>query len=252
MKIGGSTLGAHDTSLADIAAARRDGRAIVVVHGGGATISAWLGRSGVQATFVRGLRATDAATLDVVVAVLAGVVNKQLVAALNALGAPAIGLSGADSMILQARRYDEELGFVGKIHRVNPYPLEELLRLGYVPVVAPIAIESDGAGGAQLVNTNADTAAGELAAALAAEQLVFLTDVDGVLEGGSVLPELDLAHAGRLIADGIAAGGMIPKLEAAVRAAGAGCATRIVNGTREHALASALAGEGGTVVHGAG
>ncbi len=123
IKLGGSTLGAHDTSLRDIADARRDGRKIAVVHGGGAAISAWLERSGIGARFVRGLRVTDAATLEVVVAVLAGVVNKQLVAELSALGAPAIGLSGADSMILQARRYDADLGFVGKIERVNPFPL---------------------------------------------------------------------------------------------------------------------------------
>ncbi|MHB8684300.1 MAG: acetylglutamate kinase [Dehalococcoidia bacterium] len=246
VKLGGSTLGAHDTSIADIAAARRDGRQVVVVHGGGATISAWLGRSGIEPRFVRGLRVTDAATLDVVVAVLAGVVNKQLVAQLGALGARAIGLSGADSLILQARRYDEELGYVGRIQRVNSHPVEELLRLGYLPVIAPIAVESDDSAAPQLLNTNADTAAGELAAALRAERLVFLTDVDGVLDAERrVLPRLSVERAQALIADGIAAGGMVPKLEAAVRAAAAGCATRIVNGTRAGALADALSGSGG-------
>ncbi len=249
VKIGGSTLGAHDTSLADIAAARRDGGGIVVVHGGGATISAWLGRSGIQAKFVRGLRITDAATLEIVVAVLAGVVNKQLVAQLGALGAPAIGLSGADSLILQARRYDDELGFVGKVVRVNPYPIEELLRLGYVPVIAPIGIEVEDGTAAQLLNTNADTAAGELAAALHAETLVFLTDVAGVLDRERrVMPHLSVEQAQALIAEGIAAGGMIPKLEAAVRAASAGCPARIVDGTQSGALAAALSGEGGGTV----
>ncbi len=250
VKLGGSTLGAHDTSIADIAAARRGGRQAVVVHGGGAAISAWLARSGIEPRFARGLRVTDAATLEVVVAVLAGVVNKQIVAQLGALGAPAIGLSGADSLILQARRYDEALGFVGKIERVNPYPVEELLRLGYLPVIAPIAVESDDGAAPQLLNTNADTAAGELAAALHAGRLVFLTDVDGVLDGERrVLPRLSVAQARGLIAEGIAAGGMVPKLEAAVRAAGAGCSTRIVNGTRPGALAAALSdGGGGTTV----
>lgn len=246
VKLGGSTLGAHDTSIADIAAARRGGRQVVVVHGGGAAVSAWLARGGIEPRFVRGLRVTDAATLDVVVAVLAGVVNKQLVAHLGALGAPAIGLSGADSMILQARRYDEALGFVGKIERVNPYPVEELLRLGYLPVIAPIAVESDDSAAPQLLNTNADTAAGELAAALHAGRLVFLTDVEGVLDAERrVLPRLSVAQARALIAAGIAAGGMVPKLEAAVRAAGAGCATRIVAGTRPGALSGALSGSGG-------
>jgi len=245
IKVGGSTLGGHDTSLRDIADARRDGRRIVVVHGGGAAISSWLERSGIEARFAHGLRITDAATLEVVVAVLAGVVNKQLVAELSALGAPAIGLSGADSLILQARRYDPELGFVGMIHRVNPYPIQELLGLGYLPVIAPIAIETDSAQ-SQLLNTNADTAAGEIAAALHAERLVFLTDVEGVLDGERhLLGHLNAGEASALIASGVAAGGMIPKLEAAVRAAGAGCATRIVNGRTAGALARVFAGGGG-------
>jgi acetylglutamate kinase len=247
VKLGGSTLGAHDTSLRDIAAARRDGKQIAVVHGGGAQVSDWLKRTGVQARFVRGLRVTDAATLEVVVAVLAGLVNKHIVAELSALGAPALGLSGVDSMILQARRYDEELGYVGKIHRVNPSAVEELLRLGHLPVIAPIAVDT-GDAGSQLLNTNADTAAGEIAAALHAAQLVFLTDVPGVLdEQGALISQLTPESAGVLIASGVAAGGMIPKLEAAARAASAGCTTRIIDGTQSGALAVALAnGSGGT------
>jgi acetylglutamate kinase len=247
IKLGGSTLGAHDTSLRDIAAARRAGHSIVVVHGGGATISAWLERAGIEAKFVRGLRATDAASLEIVVAVLAGLVNKTLVAELSALGAPAIGISGADAMVLQARRYDEELGFVGQIERVNPYAIEELLRLGHLPVIAPIAIEADGG---QLLNTNADTAAGEIAAALKAERLVFLTDVPGVLDASKRLkPNLTAEEARALIASGVAAGGMIPKLESAVRAAAAGCATCIVDGTQPEALSAILAGrESGTTI----
>jgi len=241
IKLGGSTLGAHDTSLRDIAAARREGRPIVVVHGGGATISAWLSRAGIQPRFVSGLRVTDEASLEIVVAVLAGLVNKTLVAELSALGAPAIGLSGADSMLLQARRFDDELGYVGQVVRVNPYAVEELLRLGHLPVIAPIAIEPDGK---QLLNTNADTAAGELAAALKAECLVFLTDVEGVLdEQKRLLPHLTASEAQSLIASGTAAGGMIPKLEAAIRAVTAGCATHVVDGTREGALANVLYGE---------
>jgi acetylglutamate kinase len=241
IKLGGSTLGAHDTSLRDIAQARRDGRSIVVVHGGGATISAWLSRAGIEARFVRGLRLTDAPSLEIVVAVLAGLVNKTLVSELSSLGAPAIGLSGADSLILQARRFDEELGFVGEIVRVNPYAIEELLRLGHLPVIAPIAIEADGG---QLLNTNADTAAGEIAAALKAERLVFLTDVAGVLDAEKrLMSRLSADEARRLIAEGVAGGGMIPKLEAGIVAAASGVATRIIDGTRSGALAQALADE---------
>ena len=249
VKVGGSTLGAHDTSLRDIASARRDGQRIVVVHGGGATISAWLARAGLEARFVRGLRATDAASLDIVVAVLAGLVNKQLVGQLSALGAPAIGLSGADSLILQARAYDDDLGFVGKIVRVTPFPIDELLRLGYLPVIAPIAIDIEG-DAPQLLNTNADTAAGEIAAALRAARLVFLTDVEGVLDDDKqLLAQLTAAEAAALIEGGTAAGGMIPKLEAAVRATGAGCATRIVDGTAAGALSRVLSGAaGGTTI----
>jgi acetylglutamate kinase len=251
VKLGGSTLGAHDTSLRDIATARRSGRAIVVVHGGGAAVSDWLARSGIEPRFERGLRVTDAATLDVVVAVLAGVVNKQLVAQLAALGAPAVGLSGADGMILQARRYSDELGYVGRIERVNPFPIEELIRLGHLPVIAPIALEVDESG-AQLLNTNADTAAGEIAAALGAAQLVFLTDVAGVLDTSKhLLTNINAAEARALIASGVAAGGMVPKLEAAVRASSAGCATRIVDGTADGALASVLRGDDlGTTITG--
>ena len=243
VKLGGSTLGAHDTSLRDIAAASRDGQRIVVVHGGGATINAWLARVGIEATFVRGLRVTDAASLDVVVAVLAGIVNTQLVAELNALGAHAVGLSGADGGMLRARRFDAELGFVGQMESVDPRPLVDLLNRGYVPVVAPIAIE---AGSAQLLNTNADTAAGEIAAALHAGRLVFLTDVAAVLDAQKrPLKHLTSAEANALIGSGAAARGMIPKLEAAIRAASAGCETHIVNGTSADAVARVLAGDGG-------
>lgn len=243
VKLGGSTLGAHDTSLRDIAAARKAGRAIVVVHGGGAAVSEWLGRLGVQATFVRGLRVTDAATLDVVVAVLGGLVNKRLVAELAALGAPATGLSGADGLLLQAKTYDADLGFVGRVERVNPYPVEELLRLGHLPVIAPIGIDAT-ATPPQLLNLNADTAAGAIAAALGAERLVFLTDVEGVLDETKFLVSRLTADEARAMIDrGVAGGGMIPKLEAAIDAAAAGCATRIVDGTSAGALARALADE---------
>ena len=174
------------------------------MHGGGATVSAWLARMGIEARFVRGLRVTDAASLEVVVAVLAGLVNKQLVAELSALGAPAIGLSGADGLILQARRYDDELGFVGKIERVNPYADR-----GAAATAAPARHRADrdrarAARTSQLLNTNADTAAGEIAAALHAERLVFLTDVDGVLDADKrLLAHLTADEARALIASGV-------------------------------------------------
>jgi acetylglutamate kinase len=244
VKLGGSTLGARDTSLRDIAEARKNGQAIVIVHGGGAEISAWLAREGIEARFVRGLRVTDSRSMEIVAAVLGGLVNKRLVAELSSLGAPAMGVSGADSMILQARRFDEELGYVGEIERVNPFPIEELLRLGYLPVVAPIAVEITAPGEALLLNTNADTAAGEIAVALGARQLIFLTDVPGVMdERKALLSRLDANEARLMVDSGVVAGGMVPKLQAALRAAGSGCVTRIVDGTAASELSRTLAGE---------
>jgi acetylglutamate kinase len=241
VKLGGSTLGAHDTSLGDIADEYKRGAQQVVVHGGGAVVSEWLKRTNIEPKFVRGLRVTDAATLDVVVAVLAGLVNKQLVAQLTALGVNARGICGADESLLQAERLDPELGFVGRITHVTPEFLEAKPHGGPVPVVAPIAIEPKTG---QLLNTNADTAAGEIAAAMRASRLVFLTDVAGVLDSdGRLIEKLAAAEAQALIAAGVAGGGMIPKLEAAIRAASAGCATRIVDGTQEGALRRAIAGE---------
>lgn len=238
IKIGGSTLGSHDTSLDDIAALHAEGRRIVVVHGGGATITEWLDRHGVESRFVHGLRATDAAALDVVVAVLAGVVNKHLVAELASRGASAVGLSGADGGILRARQYDEELGFVGEVTHVDPRPLQQIVDAGSIAVMAPIGIQGDTAGvAAQLLNVNADTAAGAVAAALEAERLVFLTDVAGVLDEAQELrPELTAAEAEELLEGESVSGGMIPKLRAAIRASTAGVSTLIADGRQEGAL----------------
>ena len=249
VKIGGSTLGSHDTSLDDIAALHGEGRRIVVVHGGGATISEWLDRHGVESRFVRGLRVTDESALDVVVAVLAGVVNKHLVAELGSRGARAIGLSGADGAILRAQRYDAELGYVGEVAHVDPKPMLKIVDAGSICVMAPIAVERDrDSVAAQLLNVNADTAAGEMAAALAAEQLVFLSDVPGVLdERGELRPELTAAEANELLAGESITGGMIPKLQAAVRAASAGVSTFVADGRRAGALRKLIGESEGAV-----
>jgi acetylglutamate kinase len=246
VKLGGSTLGEHDTSLRDIADAHREGTRIGIVHGGGAAVSQWLIRVGIEPRSVRGLRVTDQATLEVVVAVLAGLVNKQVVAELGALGVAAFGTSGADGALLEAEQYDADLGFVGRITKVNAAALEAAPG---VPVVAPIAVAP---ATGQLLNTNADTAAGEIACALGAANLIFLTDVAGVLDAeGKLIERLTAAEAQALIDSGVAAGGMIPKLEAAIRAASAGASTRIIDGTQERALRRALAGEAiGTTITG--
>jgi acetylglutamate kinase len=213
VKIGGSTLGSHDTTLVDVASLHGEGRRVVVVHGGGDLVSRWLRTHGVEARFLNGLRVTEADTLDVVVAVLAGLVNKQLVAQLNALGARAVGLSGADGALLKARRARPELGFVGEITGVEQTLLQALLDGGWLPVIAPVAIEDDeGTVTGQLLNVNADTVAGEIARHLGgAAALAFLTDVGGVLDAQGRLMEQLSAGEARVLVPGHHRGGMIPR-----------------------------------------
>lgn len=243
VKIGGSTLGAHDTSLEDLVELQRRGAHVVVVHGGGPAISGWLARLDAPTRFVRGLRVTDAPALEVVTAVLAGLINKQLVAQLLVRGARAVGLSGADGGLLAAVLEDEELGFVGRLTGVDTRVLQTLLSGGFLPLVAPLALLSQAgeAGTGQLLNVNGDTVAGELAAALKAERLVFLTDVDGVRDAeGKPLRRIERAEAKALLASGVVTGGMIPKVEAALRAGDHGAAVSIVDGRQPHGLLAAL------------
>jgi len=252
VKLGGSTLGQHDTSLDDIAALYKDGHRFVIVHGGGATISEWLAKHEIESRFVRGLRVTDAAALEVVVAVLAGLVNKRLVAELAARGAGVIGLSGADGGLIRARRYDPELGFVGDVVSIDAAALTAMADGGAIVVLAPVAIEvalsgpdetASAALRPQLLNLNADTVAGQVAASIGAERLVFLTDVPGVLDGdGVVLESLSAERAQELLEAGILAGGMIPKVEAALLAASGGVQAVIVDGREAGALRAVLAG----------
>lgn len=248
VKIGGSTLGRHDTSLHDLVALQRQGRPVVAVHGGGPVISQWMQRQGLPPRFVNGLRVTDAASLDIVVAVLTGLVNKELVGRLHTLGGRAWGLSGLDAGLLQARIANPALGYVGEITQVNPEPLRALLAHGYLPMLAPLAMQeadgSDHAGGP--LNVNGDTVAGELAAALGAERLIFLTDVPGVMDAnGRVLPRLDQRRARLLLRSDVVRGGMIPKLAAGLRALeGAAAAADIVDGREPGALLNCVAGQG--------
>jgi len=245
VKIGGSTLGAHDTTLDDLALLYRQGAIPVVVHGGGKVISQWMERTGSMPRFVRGLRVTDPATLEVVVAVLAGLVNKDLVAQLQARGARAVGVSGADGGLFQARVLDPELGRVGEVVRVDPTPILTLLSRGFLPVVAPVALALDAQGNLDggLLNLNGDTAAGHLARALCASRLVFLTDVEGVLDASRrLIPRLLPEQARAMVERGIATGGMIPKLQACLTALERVPFTHIVDGRRPHALLECLAG----------
>ena len=226
---------------------QRQGYAPVIVHGGGKVISQWMERSGAAPNFVRGMRVTDQPTLDIVVAVLTGLVNKQLVASMLALGGKAVGISGADGGILQATTLDPELGYVGNIAVVDPTPVQQMLAMGWIPIIAPVATGCIGEGmeTEALYNINGDVAAGELAAALGAERLIYLTDVEGVMDASRrTIPRLLQEQARSLIESGVAAGGMIPKLEACLNALPKVGSTQILDGRRPHALMECLDGKG--------
>jgi acetylglutamate kinase len=254
VKIGGSTLGNHDTTLEDLVELQKQGKSLVVVHGGAKVTTEWLARLGIPTSFVNGLRVTDAETLKVVAAALGGLVNKELVVAIQALDGKAVGLSGCDGNLLWAGVKSPEMGYVGEIMAVDPTLLKLLLNAGYMPVVAPISFGSV-EGRVTLLNVNGDTAAGEIAAALAAEKLIFLTDVDGIHDGsGKVIPRLNLAEAKDMLASGVASGGMIPKAEASLRALTTTKVVRIINGRAAHALRNDISGKarqtksGGTTI----
>jgi len=252
IKIGGSTFGSRDTTIEDIVALQQRGEQLVVVHGGGATVTEWLKKQGIETKFVRGERVTDLATLEVATAVLAGLANKEITAAINARGGRAVGISGVDGHLIEARAKNREMGYVGEVTKVNPAVLEALIGAGFVPVVASISLYAVDRpeGAAELINVNGDPAAGDLAAALRAKRLVFLTDVDGVRDGdGNPLRHLTARQAEAHINDGTIAGGMIPKINACVKALEAGTVARIIDGRPPHALVRELDGaEGGTTI----
>ena len=248
IKIGGSTLGSEDTSLQDVAALHRAGERVVVVHGGGAMITDWLKKMAIDSVFVDGLRSTNEAALEVVVGVLRGVVNAQLVGEIVALGGRAVGVCGVDGGCVRAERYDDRLGYVGRVTSVDGPFIEGLLDAGFVPVIAPIGFEAPN----QPLNINADTVAGEVARAIHADSLTFLTDVDGLLDASKTLmPQVDAARAAALRAEGTLSGGMIPKIDACFRAAEVGVRALIANGTTPGTLRRIAAGESvGTLIKG--
>ncbi|HEX2922459.1 MAG TPA: acetylglutamate kinase [Chloroflexota bacterium] len=233
VKMGGSTMDSDQTVLQDVATLKRLGINPVLVHGGGPEISEWMRRVDKQPQFVDGLRVTDQETLDIATMGLRGKVNAELVAMLNGMGAPAVGLCGADAGLFQAVQRDVRLGYVGDISRVDLRILSVLTGQGYLPVVAPIGL---GEGG-RLLNINGDTAAGELAAAISAEKLIFFTDVAGIQDSaGNLLVQLTTAEAQGLISSGTVTGGMIPKVKACVKALSTVGRTHIIDGRVPHAL----------------
>jgi acetylglutamate kinase len=210
----------------------------ILVHGGGPEINSWLDKLGIEAQFKNGLRVTDAPTMDVVEMVLVGRVNKEIVALINQAGGTAVGLCGKDGHLITARSQgDKAIGFVGEVSNVNIKILETLSSNGYIPVVSSVAADETG----QAYNINADTVAGEIAAALGAEKLILLTDTRGILKDykdpSTLIPKIDIPEARDLINQGVVSGGMIPKVNCCVRSLAQGVkAAHIIDGRIPHAL----------------
>lgn len=210
----------------------------VIVHGGGPEINSWLDKLGIEPQFNNGLRVTDAATMDVVEMVLVGRVNKEIVSLINQAGGSGVGLCGKDGNLIKARPEGRQgIGFVGEVNTMDVRLLESLLKDGYIPVISSVAADDSG----QAYNINADTVAGEIAAALGAEKLILLTDTAGILQDykdtSTLLYKLDIQQARELIASGVVGGGMIPKVNCCVRSLAQGVkAAHIIDGRIPHAL----------------
>jgi acetylglutamate kinase len=248
IKIGGSTFGSGDTTISDIVALQKRGVALIVVHGGGSAVTDWLKKLGIATSFVRGERVTDLPALEVAAAVLSGLANKEITAAVNLGGGRAVGVSGVDGTLIESRLKDKDMGYVGSVEKVNITLLQTLLEGGFVPVVSPISLYSvDRPPGAPaLLNVNGDPIAGDIAAALEAKRLVFLTDVAGVTDKtGKVISLLSARRAEALMASGEISGGMLPKVNACLRALKAGAVARIIDGRKPHALLQEIEGGGG-------
>ncbi|MFF2092632.1 acetylglutamate kinase [Paenibacillus sp. NPDC058174] len=220
MKCGGSTLAAlPDSFFGELRELQQSGVHPVIIHGGGPAISETLTKLGIETEFVNGLRKTNEAVLDVVEMVLAGRINKEIVRKIQSNGAQALGLSGVDGLLIQAKPVAnaDEIGFVGDVTDVNAAVIEGVMTMGYMPVIAPIGIDSNG----QRYNINADTAAGAVASHLGVEQMIVVTDVPGIMKTVDgekvVLPSVTVEEIEAMIESGEIYGGMIPKVRAAVQ-----------------------------------
>tara|TARA_Y100001968_G_scaffold209578_1_gene192740 strand:+ start:632 stop:1546 length:915 start_codon:yes stop_codon:yes gene_type:complete len=241
IKYGGSAMAdktLQDAVHRDIALLSSVGVQIVVVHGGGPEINQWLEKLGIKTKFLNGLRITDTETMDVVEMVLVGRVNKQIVSGINNHGSLAVGLCGIDGKFIEARTLEGGThGLVGEVAKVDTKLLSPLLQEGYVPVISSVANTTD----SRSHNINADTVAGELAAALGAEKLILLTDTPGILRNekdpSSLIEKIRLSEARELIENGIVKDGMKPKVECCIRSLAQGVnAAHIIDGRTPHAL----------------
>jgi acetylglutamate kinase len=241
VKYGGAAMkddSLKDKVIRDIVLLSYVGLRPVVVHGGGPEINFWLEKLGIEPQFKNGLRVTDAPTMDVVEMVLVGRVNKELVSLINQAGGKAVGLCGQDGNLIAARPQGADgIGFVGEVQSIDIQVVSALVEKGYIPVISSVAADETG----QAYNINADTVAGELAAALGAEKLILLTDTPGILrdyhDPSTLIYKLDIQQARELIQEGIVSGGMIPKVTCCVRSLAQGVrAAHILDGRLPHAL----------------
>ena len=204
--------------MEDIALLWLIGVKVVLVHGGGPEISQTMKQLGKKAVFIDGLRVTDKETVDIVQMVLAGKINKTLVNLIQMKGGHAVGLSGIDGGILEAKVKDERLGFVGEVTKVRPQPIQDLLDKNYIPVISTVASDRQG----NTYNINGDTAAAYLAGALGAERLIMMTDIAGILrdkdDPSTLIPHITVSEARKLYDEGIISGGMIPKVDCCIEA----------------------------------
>ena len=208
--------------MEDIALLWLIGVKVVLIHGGGPEISETMKRLGKKAEFVNGLRVTDRETVDIVQMVLAGKVNKTLVSLIQMKGGHAVGLSGIDGGIIEAKMKDEALGYVGEITKIRTQPIMDLLEKNYIPIISTVASDRQG----NTYNINGDTAAASIAGALQAECLIMMTDIAGLLrdkdDPSTLIPEVTVSQARQLIDEGVISGGMIPKVECCIEAIGKG------------------------------
>lgn len=248
IKCGGSTLAALPSSFFDdMRKLQQEGAIPVIVHGGGPAISSTLEQLGIESVFVNGLRKTSEEVLDVVEMVLAGRINKEIVRKIQESGAKALGLSGVDGQLIQAKPVDntEEVGWVGDVTAVNAELIQGIVSMGYIPVIAPIGIGEDGS---QRFNINADTAAGAVASRVGVERMIVVTDVPGVMKTvdgeKKVLPSVTVQEIDQMIESGEIYGGMIPKVRAAVQCIqGQVREVVIVDGTVPEVLSKVIQGE---------
>ena len=221
IKYGGNAMINEDLKqqvMEDIALLWLIGVKVVLVHGGGPEISDVMKKFGKEAVFVDGLRVTDAETVDIVQMVLAGKVNKSLVNLLQKKGGHAVGLSGMDGGLIEAKMKDERLGYVGTITKIRPQPINDLLEKNYIPVISTVASDRQG----NTYNINGDTAAARIAGALGAERLIMMTDIAGILrdkdDPSTLIPEITISEAKKLYEEGVISGGMIPKVDCCIDA----------------------------------